>query len=500
MPSTFQPRVPTGDYNPVMPPPEVLSQVGARLLDPATAAIFGTQRIRPTVYLADQLLVLGREQAKVLPFLNQAANQLGLIAEPEGPVENAQYLTVRLRSNSVDRPVTVDAWTALQWARAFADPGWANEKRDAPELPGLELNHLMYVTPLTPAPYNEPHPYEASGSIYTDLAYTGPRPVAFILGLPKRSKASKLMAEKPRRPIVAVVDTGCGPHPGLDDAVTHQFVNRLPGTGPAAPITTQREYYGAPDRPLDGLRDPLAGHGTFICGLVRQACPAADIVAVPVVETNGTIPQGNLLAALNHLATLVEANRINSAEGLPIDVVSVSMGYYHELPADLAFTSLLRVAVERLTNLGVVVVMSAGNDRTSREVYPAAFADPTKYNCFSELVLSVGALNPDGSSVALFSNSGPWVTTWQRGAAVVSTMPVDFQYSLQATVRTPDSSNRNRATVDGDNFSCGFGIASGTSYAAPVAAGRVADLLLRQGALDHSDLEARQRVVKKLVL
>ncbi len=80
------------------------------------------------------------------------------------------------------------------------------------------------------------------------------------------------------------------------------------------------------------------------------------------------------------------------------------------------------------------MVVSAGNDATERPVNPDAFAlypggrvddEPGRVP-----VTAVGALNPD-SSVALFSNDGPWVRFLRPGAALVSCMPTTYDAALQ---------------------------------------------------------------------
>jgi subtilisin family serine protease len=98
-------------------------------------------------------------------------------------------------------------------------------------------------------------------------------------------------------------------------------------------------------------------------------------------------------------------------------------------------------------------------------------------------LVSVGSLNPD-TSVALFSNSGPWVTAWDTGAALVSTFPTTFNGGAAASVQTSDPSGQSRRTIDPDNYRNGFGTWSGTSFAAPVLAGRLAEDLLLAGGLD----------------
>ena len=99
---------------------------------------------------------------------------------------------------------------------------------------------------------------------------------------------------------------------------------------------------------------------------------------------------------------------------------------------DSTFKDLLKILGES----GCAVVVSAGNDGVDRPQYPAAFA-PWKHDDgplpdeeTRVPVTSVGALNPNLDSVALFSNTGDWVNCYAPGAAVLSTMPA-FQGGLE---------------------------------------------------------------------
>jgi subtilisin family serine protease len=94
-------------------------------------------------------------------------------------------------------------------------------------------------------------------------------------------------------------------------------------------------------------------------------------------------------------------------------------------------------------------------------------------------VVSVGAQNPNGTD-ALFSNVGSWVVTYRQGAAIMSTMPPNFQGGFEPMARTHSPDGRLREALDPDDFSSGFGLWSGTSFSAPVAAGAVACALLGQ--------------------
>ena len=109
--------------------------------------------------------------------------------------------------------------------------------------------------------------------------------------------------------------------------------------------------------------------------------------------------------------------------------------------------------------------------------YPDGVVKAFDHNCVP--VVSVGALNPDGST-ALFSNAGDWVRCVRPGAALVSTFPVNVAGSAQPAYRVAYG-DTERATIDPDDFSSGFATWSGTSFAAPVLAGEIVRGLLETG-------------------
>jgi len=135
-------------------------------------------------------------------------------------------------------------------------------------------------------------------------------------------------------------------------------------------------------------------------------------------------------------------------------------------------------------------------------MYPAAFA-PYPAGIIPEViydelpVVAVAASNPD-KSVALFSNAGPWVHACRPGAALVSTMPpVDASGSPSVEFDTTDDApslreprgNNIRSTLDPDDFTAGFGVWSGTSFAAPILAAEIAQYFTLNRLLNAKDVD-----------
>jgi hypothetical protein len=277
--------------------------------------------------------------------------------------------------------------------------------------------------------------------------------------------------------VVALLDTGCGKHPWLDPVVTTGIALDGQPIGYVDPVSDP-ELQGDLTGALDGVIDALSGHGTFIAGLVHQACPDADILSWRVVPSEGPIVESDLVATLAQIAELARRYRAGEDGGRAIDVLSLSMGYYHETPVDALFDPTMYEILADLAAGGTLVVCSAGNEATSRPCFPAAFAPWTDgsgpYGASSTTlpIVSVGALNPNGRTDALFSNAGTWVRAHESGAAVVSTMPA-FQGGLQPLARVRVF-GRTREAIDLDDFRGGFAVWSGTSFAAPLLAGRLA--------------------------
>ena len=371
----------------------------------------------------------------------------------------------------------------------FADPETTCAARDEglghPELPVPSRFYcLLLVQRIAGAhPFHGAHPASGAADSNAVSSYGVPgsggrQPMVYAGPMPLRRPDDEIVG---RRPVVATLDTGCGKHPWLVGVVT-------PGpTLDGQPIgyvddETDPEKWFDQVGALDGSIDPLAGHGTFIAGLVHQACPDADVIAWRIVGSDGPMVESDLVTALKRIARLARRHRDNREGGHPIDVLNLSMGYYHETPEDLQFDPTMYDILRVLGECGVSVVCSAGNDATARPMFPAAFAPwadgkgGKKTTDKVVPVMSVGALNPNGTD-ALFSNAGPWVRAYAPGAAVMSTLPPSFQGGQEPEARS-EAYTRRRESIDPDDFSGSFALWSGTSFSAPLFAGAVAAELL----------------------
>jgi len=472
-------------------PQWLLARYNARVLDPAKAVRVARQPVlRPTVYLADKLIVSGEASDSVRGELTESARSKGLRIEP--PLEHEKHRE-RLVSaaRTAGRPdadtrfttlhalepvdgvaVVADAWDVLQTFRARAAVRPDDHRH-------VGLDHLLTSTKYThPSPFvSQSNSAPQATASYGQPGWGGRQPVKLV-GPPPVRRADPGC----RRPVVAILDTGVGEHdwfPLHPETVVHRN-QRVHGAMLGLGEPSQTEVTGVIQHPLEGVLDPYSGHGTFIAGLVHQECPDADILSIRVMPSEGAVPEHVLLDALNLLVCRQHDAIANDRPEELIDIVSLSLGYYHEQLGAQALDPLLYAPIRALGEMGVIVVTSAGNDATSRPMFPAAFTPyPGGYVQHAEAgcvpVISVGARNPDGS-IALFSNDGDWVTIAVPGAALVSTFP-KFNASGQAAYGLEGPSGW-RSTIDPDSFRSGFGIWSGTSFAAPVLAGRLAQSLV----------------------
>jgi len=161
------------------------------------------------------------------------------------------------------------------------------------------------------------------------------------------------------------------------------------------------------DSPQSPAAIEITQHGTFDAGILRQFAPGADIMSVSVMGASGLIEPLDVRHALM-------AIRDRDARPEPesfVDIVCLPLGYVQDRATPDHMEAEKKV-LDELAALGVMVVAAAGNLASEELVYPAAFAD--QQPPVGPPVLSVGALEPDGSHAA-YSSRGPWVKHWEVG-------------------------------------------------------------------------------------
>jgi subtilisin family serine protease len=186
--------------------------------------------------------------------------------------------------------------------------------------------------------------------------------------------------------------------------------------------------------PLDGMRDPAAGHGTHIAGIIARTAPGAEIVSRRVLKTG-----------------IGQASDLEVAEALldaKADVINCSFG---STALGDAPPIVIEEAIARLSP-GTVLVAAVGNAGHSRVNWPAAFNG----------VVAVGAVGmPEDCEdwqQTDFSNHGLWVDMCAPGVDIASTF----------------------LDLPKEGFA-GYATWTGTSMAAPAVTGAIAAIASRPG-------------------
>lgn len=186
--------------------------------------------------------------------------------------------------------------------------------------------------------------------------------------------------------VVAVVDSGSGPHPDLD-------ANLLPGTD-------LRSGWGGPD----GSDIGAIGHGTHVAGTI--AAVAGNGVGIAGVAPDARILPLRILGPEGSGTTRDLAIAISAAVAAGARIVNLSLGSLNE---DARVTSAVADAAAR----NVLVVAAAGNDGPS---------GAPKWPAFSDLTLAVTALDRDGNPAAS-GQRGTYIDIGAPGTAILSTVP-----------------------------------------------------------------------------
>ena len=255
---------------------------------------------------------------------------------------------------------------------------------------------------------------------------------ASALGLPCAAATSLGQATT-----VAVIDTGAQlDHPDLDenfeDAAHYDFVDN---------DRNPKEHPVGLDEDGDGLEDELVGHGTHVAGIVDLVAPAAKIMPLRVLDTEG----------YGDVFTIAKA--ISYAESKGADVINLSLGSSHQ-------SAMLQEVIKDTINNDVVVAAAAGNSDTTVPHYPAA-KDGTAAS--ADGLVAVTAVDMYAKKSG-YANYGAWVDVAAPGDGIRSTFPVSMYANW-----------------------------SGTSMATPFISGQAALINAVYGSLDPVGVEKKIR-------
>jgi hypothetical protein len=226
---------------------------------------------------------------------------------------------------------------------------------------------------------------------------------------------------------VAVLDTGLDPHPWF--AARPWF----------SEWGLQPEVLDADG---DADADQLAGHGTFVAGVVLRNAPGVVLRHRRVLTSQGLADDRLMAAALR----AVRQRAALGGEHLNVVLITAGCHTY-----DDRCPPLLTREISRFTD--AVVVAAAGNTASTRPFWPAALPS----------VVAVAATDASGA-LADFSNRGPWVDAAALGVDVVSSY-----------VRYRPAGRGVAAGTETREY--GAAIWSGTSFAAPRVAAELAVLI-----------------------
>ena len=137
-------------------------------------------------------------------------------------------------------------------------------------------------------------------------------------------------------------------------------------------------------KPHDG-----SGHGTHVIGDVLKTAPDAGIVAIKVMNDDGTGSPLDIIKGLKEVAKLKK-------EGVNIQAVNMSLGGAPDgLPDTLGP---INIYVEKLDKMGITVIAAAGNSGPDKHTIGSPADSPS--------AIAIGsALNP--TTVSDFSSRGP---------------------------------------------------------------------------------------------
>lgn len=187
---------------------------------------------------------------------------------------------------------------------------------------------------------------------------------------------------------VAVLDTGISPE------LVPIAMQLVPGINVIDNNADTADVGNGLDDDGDELIDELVGHGTFVSGVVATVAPAAALLPVKVLNSDGVG------------ASFYTAKGVYHAIDFGADVINLSL-------YSIKYSRAVDEAVQEAAAAGILIVASVGNTNQQYPIpYPAALPD----------VIAVAATDPLDLKAG-FSGYGEYVDLAAPGVDIVSVIP-----------------------------------------------------------------------------
>ena len=434
---------------------------------------------RPTVYVGPRLLVSNRstspERSDVLRGVARTASAGPWTSEQRGPAHGEACASGCARSAVVRRlrpgAIAPDGWTLLQQARA---------QYGVEPLRGVGLDHVVFSAPVESESLRIPaipYPTLRTRSTSSDPSHARATRRVYRSAptrCPARAVASRSRTSGPRprrRPTASSPGggrwwrsstPGAATHPWLDGVVDGGRDPRRRARSATPTPTTDPEIVGDLSRAARRVHRPAVGprhlhRGPGPPGLPRRRHPRLAGRALRGPDRRVRPGRG---AGADRRAGAT-GDRRGEAGGRPIDVLSLSMGYYHETPEDVLFDptmyEILRGPRRGRRRRGLLGGQRRDRppDRSRR---PSRRGATARDRCTPQPdcvpIVSVGALNPNGTD-ALFTNAGPWVRAYAARRRGDEHHAAASRAGCEPMART-EAFGRARESIDPDDYRGGF--------------------------------------------
>jgi subtilisin family serine protease len=247
---------------------------------------------------------------------------------------------------------------------------------------------------------------------------------------------------------VSIVDTGLIPN----SATGHPWLAGARGR--------MENPYAFTDDGGETVIAPYAGHGTFVAGVLRCIAPKASVFVERAFNIAGADYETNLASSLE-----------DALDRNPDILVFTFTSATHRDQSLHTFDELYERRIRGIK--GLVVLAPAGNDGSSRPMWPAAHPG----------VIAVGALAANGRDRAHFSGFGGWVDVYAPGEDLINAFPEGTYVCSE-----PPVGERRQFH--------GMAVWSGTSFSTPVVAGLIAARMSQTGENGQQAADALLRFAR----